>query len=339
MTGKDAASPKEGEQPTLEKFLEKEELQSLMALVNIEIAKFVEQLEGEPKPLYDAARYLLAAGGKRLRSLVVLLACKAVGGRIENALPHAVATEIVQTASLIHDDLIDEDGIRRGVETAHRKFGAKMAILAGDLLIAKAVKMFGEYGTPELLANLGSSGTNMVEGEAADLIMSTANFEKISIQEYLYMVGLKTASFMKEAARVGAVAGDASAEQVQALMGFAEQLGFAFQIKDDILNITSTQDILGKPVLSDLKERRCNYVLIHAFENSTDEERRTHLRSLETGDLSRVYSLIERKRSLEAAQELASAYVERAKIHLAHTELQNSELLITLAEYTVSRVK
>lgn len=339
MIGRDAATLKKADQPTLEKFLQQEELQSLMSMLNAEIEKFVDQLDGEPKPLYDAARYLLAAEGKRLRSLVVLLACKSVGGRIENALPHAVATEIIQTASLIHDDLIDEDRFRRGVVTAHSRFGSKMAILAGDLLIAKAVKMFARYGTPELLANLGSSGTRMVEGEAADLLMGTIDFEKVSIQEYLRMVGLKTASFMKEAARVGAVAGNATKKQIHALMGFAEQIGFAFQIKDDILNITSTQDILGKPVLSDLKERRCNYVLIHALEASTIEERKDCIAALESGNLDPVYELIDLRRSLEAGQEIAKTYVERAKTHLAEVDLQDSEQLISLAVYTISREK
>ncbi len=314
------------------------DLQSRMKLIDDRMKKFLDEYRGDPPVLYDAAHHLLLAGGKRLRSLVTLLCCEVVGGKVEDALPFAVATELLQTASLIHDDIIDEDLVRRGVETAHKKFGAKIAVLAGDLLIAQAVQLIGEKATPELLTHLGRGGIRMVEGEAEDFLMGMDKPESFGRQRYLSVVEHKTATFMKESARIGAMIGKATEEQKITLSKFGEMLGFAFQIRDDILDVIASQQIAGKSVQSDLRGRRCNYPLVHALEVSSESERRRCVEALKQGDLECVFELIEETQAIHHATELAKTYVERAKSTLEGQELQNGELLLKIADFVLDRI-
>ncbi|MFW9933118.1 MAG: polyprenyl synthetase family protein, partial [Candidatus Thorarchaeota archaeon] len=176
-----------GEVTFLNDLLQDEKVKRRLERINQEIESYL-GTDGEPKILYDTAKHLLKAGGKRLRSLLVVLCCEAVEGDIEKALPYAVATEFAQTASLIHDDVIDEDALRRGVESAHEKFGHKMAILAGDLLVAQAVKMIGKYATADLMVQIAEGGIRMCEGEAADMLMQADNPEVMTKDNYLDMV-------------------------------------------------------------------------------------------------------------------------------------------------------
>jgi len=314
------------------------DIQSRMALVNQEMKRFLDEHRGDPPVLYDAAHHLLLAGGKRLRSLVTLLCCEAVGGQVEEVLPFAVAMELLQTASLIHDDIIDEDLVRRGTETAHKKFGAKIAVLAGDLLIAQAVQLIGEKATPELLTHLGRGGIRMCEGEAEDFLLSTDRPETFSRQRYLSVVEHKTATFIKESARIGALVGRATEEQKEALSKFGEMLGFAFQIRDDILDVVASQQIAGKSVQSDLRMRRCNYPLVHALEVSSETERERCIEALNRGDLECLNGLIEETQAVHHATELAKTYVERAKSALHGLEFQNETLLRKIAEFVLQRI-
>ena len=164
---------------------------------------YIHSQKGDPEVLYNAAYHLITAGGKRLRALVTLLSCEAVGGSIKKVLPITVAAELLQTASLIHDDIIDEDELRRGVPTVHKKYGHDIAILAGDFLIAQAFKIIGEHGTPELVANIGAGGVRMCEGEVFDLFITPEHEARFTTDEYLKMIERKTAVFLEEAARTG----------------------------------------------------------------------------------------------------------------------------------------
>ncbi|MFX1603913.1 MAG: polyprenyl synthetase family protein, partial [Promethearchaeota archaeon] len=252
--------------------------------------------------------------------------------------PFAVAMELLQTASLIHDDIIDEDLLRRGTETAHKKFGAKIAVLAGDLLIAQAVQLIGEKATPELLTHLGRGGIRMCEGEAEDFLLSSDRPETFSRQRYLSMVELKTATFIKESARIGALVGRATEEQKETLSKFGEMLGFAFQIRDDILDVVASQQIAGKSVQSDLRMRRCNYPLVHALEVSSEAERKRCIEALNQGDLECVNELIEETQAVHHATELAKMYVERAKTAVEGREFQNEPLLCKIADFVLQRI-
>ena len=313
-------------------------LQSRMNLIDQEMKKFLDKYRGEPSVLYDAAHHLLLAGGKRLRSLITLLSCEAVGGEVQKVLPFALAMELLQTASLVHDDIIDEDLVRRGVETTHQKFGAKIAVLAGDLLIAQAVEIIGEQATPELLIHLGRGGIRMTEGEALDFLMCEDSPDSFNRQRYLKVIEHKTATFMREAARVGALVGKASDEQKIALTKYGEMLGFGFQIRDDILDVIASLQVAGKTVQSDLKGRRCNYPLVHALEVSSELERQAAIKALKEGDLAPVLQLIDETKAVHHATELAKTYVERAKSALEAVDLKNDKLLNKVADFVLERI-
>ncbi|MHA1934233.1 MAG: polyprenyl synthetase family protein [Candidatus Thorarchaeota archaeon] len=316
---------------------ESEELKSRMELVTREIKRVLVEEQGEPEILYETARHLLLAGGKRLRSLIVILSCEAVGGDIEKVLPFAVAAELIQTASLIHDDVIDEDSLRRGVQTAHEKFGQKMAVIAGDLLVAQAIKLIGKYATPEILMYVGIGGIKMCEGEAADLLICADKPETFNKQNYLRVIEQKTVAFIKTAARLGAIVGNGTKTQQEALVRFAELIGYGFQIRDDTLDLVASQNEAGKTVLSDLRWKRCNYPLVHALEVSSESDRQRCLQSLSKGDLGEVLEIIQKTGAIEHANVVASGYIENAKKSLKGLDFENEDLLIRVADFVLHR--
>jgi geranylgeranyl pyrophosphate synthase len=299
--------------------------------------RYLDTDNGQPATLYAAAHHLIAAGGKRLRSLVTLLCCEAVGGNIRKVLPITVAAELLQTASLIHDDIIDDDDQRRGVETVHRRFGKDMAILAGDLLIAQAIRIIGKQRNPELLEHIGTGGVQMCEGEGADLIMCADRPETFTKEQYFQMIERKTVAFMRDAARIGALLGKAKEDQRDALMRYGEMLGFTFQLVDDILDVKATEETIQHTPASDLRLKRGNYPLIDALEVSSKEERRRCLQAIAKGNLEAGLKLIQRTEAIPRTYELAGTYVEKAKRALQGHGFQTQALLEQIADFVLSR--
>ncbi len=327
-----------GEITFLNDLLQDDEVKSRLDIIDKEIDAHIGEGSGEPLILYETARHLLVAGGKRLRSLLVILSCEAVGGSIEKALPFAVATEFAQTASLIHDDVIDEDILRRGVEAAHKKYGQKMAILAGDLLIAQAVKMIGNHATAELLIQVAEGGIRMCEGEAFDMLMNADNPEVMTKEAYLKMVEKKTVAFIKTATSMGASIGGGTSEQSDALGRYGENLGYAFQIRDDILNIISTKEIAGKSVQSDLISKRCTFPLVHALDEASNEEREECLKALAGGNVSPAMMLIERTDAISQSIMITQNYVQSARDALQGHAFATTPLLEKIADFVLQRL-
>lgn len=318
--------------------LENEKIRTRVNLINEEIKRCLLDEDGEPALLYETTRHLILAGGKRLRSLLVILCCEAVGGTVVDALPFAVATEFVQTASLIHDDVVDEDNMRRGVETTHKKYGRKMAIIAGDLLVALAIKLIGEKSTPELLTYVAAGGIKMCEGEAADLLMSQNKVQSYSTESALEIIRMKTVSFMTSAAKVGAMLGKADEGKLEALINYSEQLGFSFQIRDDILDIVATQNGTGKTVQSDLRGSRSNFVLAHALESCTQKQKEEFVQKLNEGDVDYALERIQEHGSVEYSTEIARKFMLSAKKAIRGFDFVNEELLIILADFAMKRL-
>ena len=319
-------------------FLENEKIRTRINLINEEIKRCLLDEDGEPAMLYETTRHLILAGGKRLRSLLLTLCSEAVGGTVVDALPFAVATEFVQSASLIHDDVVDEDNLRRGVETTHEKYGRKMAIIAGDLLVALAIKLIGERSTPELLTYIAQGGIKMCEGEAADLLMSKTKVQSYTTEAALDIIRMKTVSFMTSAAKVGAMLGNANQTQLDALIKYSEMLGFSFQIRDDILDIVATQNGTGKTVQSDLRGSRSNYVLAHAIENSTSEQKEEFVEKLNKGDTEFALDRIIEYKSVEHSTEIAKRYMIDAKEAIRGFDFANEDLLLLLAAFAMKRL-
>jgi len=322
--------------PSASSFLEMDEVRARRSLIDREIQRYLHTDKGEPAILYEAAHHLVAAGGKRLRSLMTLLCCEAVGGDIEKALPVTLAEELLQTASLIHDDILDDGKMRRGVQTVHCKFGRDMAILAGDLLIVQAIRILGEHATPRVIARIGSGGVRVCEGEAADLQINADRPKALDGRQYFEMIARKTAAFMKESAGVGALVGNATQEQEQALSHYGEMLGYAFQLRDDILDIEGSPDTTRKTTHADLRLKRGNYLLIRTQEAGSERQWRQCQRALEQGGLDTVVAIV-KEVALAHAYELARSYVVQAKQALQGQGFRAQELLERVADFTISR--
>lgn len=225
--------------------------------VEAAITEFVEADPDIPDRLREAMLYSLQAGGKRLRPVIVVLACEACGGQSDQAIPAAVAMEMIHTFSLIHDDLpaMDDDDLRRGKPTNHKVFGEAMAILAGDALVTNAFEVIAKGATSDrqvrqLVIELaqGSGASGMIGGQVLDMIgeHQTADLEKVcDIHTY------KTAMMFRAAARMGAISADADQKIVDSLGEYGLKSGLAFQIVDDLLDISSTPQELGKQTQKD----------------------------------------------------------------------------------------
>ncbi len=310
----------------------RQELHTRLVAIEEEIDRIIESERSEPETLYDTAQHLLQAGGKRIRSLLVILSCEAVGGTFEQALPFAAATEFVQTASLIHDDVIDEDDTRRGVESTHKKYGNRMAIIAGDLLIAQAVKMVSQIASPELIHILADTGVKMCEGEASDILLYFTTPTLMTEESYFDIVRRKTVSFMRAAMKIGGMVGNANVDQLEILDAFGEQMGYAFQIRDDILDVISSASTTGKTANSDLRGTKANYVLTHALSLCTEVEADKCMKLLNDGNIDFALQLIERTDAVAHASALAQEYAVKAKDAIRGKGLLNEDLLFVLAD-------
>ncbi|TFG26552.1 polyprenyl synthetase family protein [Candidatus Thorarchaeota archaeon] len=315
----------------------RQELRSRLVTIEEEINNVIESERGEPEILYETAQHLLQAGGKRIRSLLTTLSCEAVGGTFEEALPFAIATEFVQTASLIHDDVIDEDDTRRGVESTHKKYGNRMAIIAGDLLVAQAVKLVSKFSSPELMYVVADAGVKMCEGEASDILMYFTTPKLLTKENYFDIVRRKTVSFMRAAIKIGGMVGKATTEQLVILDTYGEQMGYAFQIRDDILDVIASSTTAGKTTHSDLRGSKTNYVLIHALSSCTESDAGKCVNLLNEGNIEFALQLIEETDAVKHASELAQEYAEKAKEAITNKGFMNEDLLCSLADLAGDR--
>jgi geranylgeranyl diphosphate synthase, type II len=231
-----------------------------------------------PEKIYEAMRYSLLAGGKRLRPILCLAACEMMGGTIEMAMPTACALEMIHTMSLIHDDLpaMDNDDYRRGRLTNHKVYGEDIAILAGDGLLAYAFE-FVATQTPEsvsrervlqVIARLGKAvgAAGLVGGQVVDL--DSEGKSDISLETLNFIHNHKTAALLEACVVCGGILAGASAEDVEKLSRYSQNIGLAFQIIDDILDITATQEQLGKTAGKDLIAKKVTYPSLWGLEES-----------------------------------------------------------------------
>ncbi|HUV54958.1 MAG TPA: polyprenyl synthetase family protein [Candidatus Krumholzibacteriaceae bacterium] len=303
----------------------------------------------EPESLEKASLHLIEAGGKRLRPYLTIKACEAVGGRAEDAVPFAAAVEFLHNFTLVHDDVMDHDDLRRGKPTVHKVYGMPMAILAGDLLFAKVydviVRNRPSGMSPERLLESIDKVTEatliLCQGQALDISLPSAS--DVTVDDYIYMVGAKTSALFRACAQVGALAGGGSDEQVNALGSFAWDAGVAFQIEDDILGVTATEETLGKPVGSDIREGKKTLINIHALENATEEQRKLFnmafgVEDASHEDIEAAVETLEEVGSIAYARSVADEYITRAfkSLDVIPDTPAKAELK-TLIEYFVKR--
>lgn len=271
----------------------------------------------------ELVKYTFRTGGKRLRPILVLLACESVGGKSEHALDAAVAMEFLHAASLIFDDLIDKHRLRRALPTTQHAFADDKAISAGLFLASKGVQILSEYKNSKITRLVGWGLVDLSKGEILDTLTELA----IDIDHYLNIADLKTGSLFSAAAGIGGVLGGANSDEVNSLYNYGRAVGIAFQIKDDILDQSANPE----------RQERVNLVVMHYLDEATKRERVSNLiEDKEKSDKVEIAALYEK--ALQFALTKSRGQVEKAKTELKGLRFQDkSRLLEEFADYSLER--
>lgn len=271
----------------------------------------VQRMQSSVDMIPQLASYIVAAGGKRLRPMLTLAASRLCGypGGHHQAL--AAAVEFIHTATLLHDDVVDESQLRRGLASANAVFGNKASVLVGDFLFSRAFILMVESGSLEVLRILSHASAVIAEGEVLQL--QTANDTSTSEQAYLEVIGAKTAALFAAACEIGAVIADRPATEARALYEYGLNLGIAFQLVDDVLDYSARQAQLGKNVGDDFRDGKITLPVILAFRRGTEGERDFWRRTMEETeqaeeDLAQAISLLNQHQTLRDTVERARHY-------------------------------
>jgi octaprenyl-diphosphate synthase len=274
----------------------------------------------------DIATYLIAGGGKRIRPLLLLLSAKALGSTSNSRIRLGAVVEMLHTATLVHDDIIDEADTRRGRPSSNTTWGNSKCVLAGDWLYMQSFRSALAERDFRVLDLLISLTQQMVEGE---LLQMQKLGHLINEEEYFDLIYRKTACLFKVSMQLGAAVADDKSEDWDQPMGeYGRNLGLAFQIVDDVLDLTASEDVLGKPVASDLREGKATLAVIHALERGTGADREAIRTVLADRAFTRVshpaiLEILHRHGSIEYAMDTACAYAEAARLSIA--ELPTTE--------------
>jgi geranylgeranyl diphosphate synthase type II len=302
----------------------------------------------EPKELYEPISYLMSLGGKRLRPALVLMATDLFGGDINAALSPALAIELFHNFTLMHDDIMDKAPLRRGKPTVHAKWNESVAILSGDVMFVKAYKMMIQV-KPDILVQVldifNLTAVGVCEGQQID--MNFENRDEVSIAEYLEMIRLKTAVLLAGALKIGALIGEASEKDAQHLYDFGENLGIAFQLQDDILDVYGDPEKFGKQVGGDIISNKKTFLLIKALELADGDAAKELNNWLSLKDFNaeekvsavrKIYDALNIKALSETKMQ---TYAELA-LHaftLIDVEIDNKKVLMQFMEMLVERDK
>jgi octaprenyl-diphosphate synthase len=278
-----------------------------------------QQCASEVEVITDIARYLMAGGGKRIRPLLLLLSAKALGCTTHSRIRLGAVVEMLHTATLVHDDIIDEAATRRGRPSSNTTWGNSKCVLAGDWLYMQAFSNALAERNFRVLDLLISLTQQMVEGE---LLQMQKLGHLINEEEYFDLIFRKTACLFKVSMQLGAATVSAGPEIESHLGEYGRNLGLAFQIVDDVLDLTATEEVLGKPAASDLREGKATLAVIHALERGTGADReaiRTVLsaRSFDHVSHAAILEILNRHGSIAYAMDTACAYAEAARLSIA----------------------
>ena len=306
----------------------------------------VSKLKGNPKKLYDAAGHLIVHGGKRLRPFMVIRSCQILGGKVSNAMPAASAVEMVHNFTLVHDDIMDNDEMRHGVPTTHKKFGMPIAILAGDVLFSKAYQVISDSkvspsSTTQLVSRLAKACVDVCEGQLLDVKM--AEEKKIPTQsQYITMIGKKTAALFDVSCAMGAICATKNAKDVSNLSAFGRNLGIAFQITDDLIGVMGDPKITKKPVGNDLREGKKSLPILMAIKLAKGNDKKIILKAfgnpkVSRKDLNKAVDVIRSLGIEESVRKQALKYAEKAEKSLSKYSGSAKSDLIALLDFVVKR--
>jgi len=306
------------------------------------------KLKGNPKILYDAAGHLIVNGGKRLRPYMVIKSCQILGGKVSNAIPAASAIEMVHNFTLVHDDIMDNDEMRHGVPTVHKKFGMPVAILAGDVLFSKAYQIISDSkldgkAMSHLISRLAKACVDVCEGQLFDIKM--AEGKKIPSQsEYIKMIEKKTAALFDVSCAMGAICATNKIKDIRNLSSFGKNLGIAFQITDDLIGVMGDPKITKKPVGNDLREGKKSLPILMAIKSSRGKNNKIILKAFGNPKASKIdlKKAVEVIRSLgieETVRNQAEKYAEQAEKSLSKYSGPAKKELVDLLDFVVKRSK
>ena len=290
----------------------------------------------------EVTAHLVEAGGKRLRPMLTLASARMCGFEGTHHLNLAAAVEFIHTATLLHDDVVDESGQRRGRPTANLLWDNKSSVLVGDYLFARSFQLMVETGSIEVLDILSNAAATIAEGEVLQL--TAAQNLATDAETYLKIIRGKTAALFAAATEVGGVISGVPQAQVEALNTYGDALGIAFQIADDLLDYGGDAGAIGKNVGDDFRDRKLTLPLIKAVALADDEERAFWVRVIERGDqgdgdLDHALALMDRHGTMDATRVEALGWAETAKTALAGLpDHPIREMLHDLADYVVARI-
>lgn len=329
----------------MESFLREPYIVNYIGIINSYLDKAVSDYF---PTLREMSRYAIRGGGKRIRPLIAILSCEASGGDPKFAIPVAVAYELAHTAALIQDDVLDRSPKRRGKSSVWKLYGLGEAILLSDLFLFEIYGVLAEYEKLNLPTNrlyrllrlIRESAKNTAWGEILDLEL--AGRREVTVKEYLEMIRFKTGSLLAAPAAAGAIVAGSSETVVQALYSFAEKIGMAYQIQDDILDIVGSEDEIGKPVFIDIRAGKRSLVLIHAMLNASEKERRflesLIFRKVGESEMERARRIIDRLGSVVYAKNLSLKLAEEGRSYLKVLKPSLAkEALIKLSYVAVNR--
>lgn len=284
--------------------------------INSEIAKL--HWKREPYGLYEPIEYTLAAGGKRVRPQLAMIACQMFGGNEEEALPAALALEVFHNFTLLHDDVMDKADMRRGRPTVHVKWNENTAILSGDQMLIEAYELLSDVPSdklPKVLRLFNKMATEICEGQQYDVDFES--MEHVTKDEYLMMIRLKTSVLLATALQIGAYIADADEQAQEALYQFGINIGLAFQIQDDILDVWGDPKTFGKAVGGDISCNKKTFVYLEAMRRLGDEAKNleqwySQVMEDNTEKIAAVKAIFEQLGVREACEAVVEDYTQKA---------------------------
>jgi len=298
-----------------------------------------QRLSSEVVLVNQLSQYIVNSGGKRLRPLLSLMSSQAYGYKGEHHHTLAAIIEFIHTATLLHDDVVDESELRRGRETANALFGNAASVLVGDFLYSRAFEMMVDVGSMKVMQILAETTNVIAEGEVMQLM--NCHDADTTEQRYLDVIHAKTAKLFEAATRLGAVLCERPEAEEQAMASYGMHLGTAFQLIDDVLDYSSSSEEMGKNVGDDLAEGKPTLPLIYAMRNGTEEQSKVVRKAIEEGGLNyldEVMDAIKQTGAIEYTEETARKEAELAIKQLQHLpESDYKEAMTSLAKYSVDR--
>lgn len=299
----------------------------------------INELHSDVILINQMGHYIVGNGGKRLRPMLLLLAAKALGGVNDNHLILAAVIEFIHTATLLHDDVVDESDLRRGKESANAVWGNAASVLVGDYLYSSAFEMMVRTGNMRIMEILSKTTTAIAEGEVLQLL--NCNNPETTEAKYLEVIARKTAILFSAATRLSAVIAGSSSETEESLAKYGQHLGIAFQLIDDALDYKASQEDLGKNLGDDLAEGKPTLPLIYAIQKGNENEAKIIIDAIKNGDrdaFNEVYAIVQSTRAIVYTEQRADEEAEKAINALnVLPASEYKEALTLLAKFSVQR--